>query len=218
MPFPTVANESITTTVQFALQLLDAVTSSGDLTGVVTVTSGAIEGEQKGSSGTFLFNGLKNGAQALAVSCGPSTPYYVPATINTTLPPQNPRWPAFPAITLANPTLPLGDPGQTAAYIAQRKQATLLPTNQYPFPVGSTLIRGTVTQGGNPLAGATVAEASGTDPAYTTGADGQFVIFVSSPPGTPQQVTLNVTVAGKAAGSGTVTVIRGLTVSVTIPL
>jgi hypothetical protein len=63
-----------------------------------------------------------------------------------------------------------------------------------------------------------VAEASGTDPAYTTGADGQFVIFISSPPGIPQQVTLNVTVAGKAAGSSTVTVIRGLTVSASIAL
>ncbi len=193
-------------------------TNSGELVGDVTVTSGDTEGKQKDSSGTFLFYGLKNGAQQLAVACGPYTPYYVPTTIGVTLPMPNGLWPAFPDVTLANPNLPLGDPGQTAAYMAQRKQATLLPTNQYPFPAGSTLIRGTVTQGGNPLGGATVAEASGADPGYTTGADGQFVIFVASPPAVPQQVTLNVTVAGKAAGSATVTVIRGLTVSVTINL
>jgi hypothetical protein len=218
MPFPTLPGEFITTTLQFALLLRDAVTNSGELVGDVTVTSGAIEGQQKNSAGTFLFYALKNGAQNFAVTCGLYTPYYVPTTIDVTLPMPNNLWPAFPDVTLANPSLPLGDPGQTAAYIAQRKQATLLPTNQYPFPAGSTLIRGTVTQGGSPLAGATIAEAGGTDPGYTTGADGQFVILVSSPPAIPQQVTLNVTVAGKAAGSATVTVIRGLTVSATINL
>ena len=216
MPFPTLAGESREVTLQFALLLLDGVTNSAELVGDVTVTSGPIEGQQKDTSGTFLFNGLKPGAQSLSVTCGPYTPYYLPTKIPVTIPMPNALWPAFPDVTLANPSLPLGDPGQTAAYKAQRQQATLLPTNQYPFLPGTTLIRGTVLHNNQPLAGATVAEASGTDPAYTTGADGQFVIFLSNPPGLPQQVTLNATAAGLANGSGNVTVIRGLTVSLTI--
>jgi hypothetical protein len=219
MPFPTFPPETRETTLQFALQLLDGVSNSGELRGDVTVTSGTsgpIDGTQVNSSGTFLFYDLKPGAQTLAVTSGPYTPYYLPAKINVTVPMPNALWPAFPDVTLADPTLLLSDPGQTPAYKAQRQQATLLPTNQYPFYPGTTLIRGTVLHGGVPVAAATVQEASGADLAYTTGADGQFVIFLSNPPGIPQQVTLNATAAGLPAGSGTVTVIRGLTVSVTI--
>jgi hypothetical protein len=216
MPFPTFPAESRETTLQFALLLRDGVTKSSELQGDVMVTSGTIEGQQKDSSGAFLFYDLKPGAQTLAVTSGPYTPYYLPAKIPVTVPMPNVLWPAFPDVTLADPTLPLGDSGQTAAYKAQRQQATLLPTNQYPFLPGMTLIRGTVLHGGVPLAAATVQEGSGTDPAYTTGADGQFVIFLSNPPGIPQQVTLNATAASLPAGSANVTVIRGLTVSVTI--
>jgi hypothetical protein len=218
MPFPTLQGESRELTVQFALLLLDGFTNSVELVGEVTVTSGTVNGEQKNSSGTFLFNGLKPGPQTFAVTCGTYTPYYLPTTIDVTVPMPNPLWPAFPDVTIANQTLPLGDPGQTAAYKAQRQQATLLPTTQYPFLPGTTLIRGTVLHGGQPLAGATVQEASGTDPAYTTGTDGQFVLFLSNPPGLPEQVTVNAMAAGLAAGSGTVTVIRGLTVSLTITM
>jgi hypothetical protein len=216
MPFPTLQGESRELEVQFALLLLDGVTNSGDLVGEVTVTSGTIGGEQKNSSGTFLFNGLKTGPLSFAVTCGIYTPYYLPTTINITLPMTNPLWPAYPDKNIANETLPLGDPGQTAAYIAQRQAATLLPTTQYPFLPGTTLIRGTVLHTGQPLAGATVQEASGSDPGYITSADGTFVLFLSNPPGLPEQVTVNATAAGLPAASGQVTVMRGLTVSLTI--
>ncbi len=216
MSFPTLQGESIEVTLQFALLLRDGFANSDQLQGRVTVASGTIDGEQKDSSGTFLFYDLKTGAQSLAVSSDPDTPYYLPKTIAVTLPMPSALWPAFPDVTLANPTLPLGDPGQTAAYKAQRQSATLLPANAYPFPAGTTLIRGTVLHGGVPLAAATVQQSGGTDPAYTTGADGQFVLFLSSPPGLPQEVTVNATAAGLAPGSATVTVIRGLTVSATI--
>jgi len=122
----------------------------------------------------------------------------------------------FPDVALADPTLPLGDPGQTAAYKAQRQAATLLPTNAYPFLAGATLIRGTIMSAGQPLANANVQQVGGIDPAYITGTDGQFVLFLANPPGLPTQVTVNAKHAGLADGNANVTVVRGLTVSVTI--
>jgi hypothetical protein len=216
MSFPTLQGESIEVTLQFALLLRDGFANSDQLVGNVTVASGTIDGQQKDSSGNFLFYDLKPGPQSFAVSSGPDTPYYLPTKIAVTVPMPSATWPAFPDVTLANPNLLLSDPGQTAAYKAQRQLATLLPTNAYPFPAGTTLIRGTVLQGGVPLAAATVQQAGGTDPAYTTGADGQFVLFLSSPPGLPQAVTVNSTAAGLPAGSASVTVTRGFTVSLTI--
>jgi hypothetical protein len=216
MAFPTLQAESVEVTLQFALLLRDGFANSDQLLGNVTVASGGIEGEQKDSSGTFLFYDLKPGPQSLTVSSNSDTPYYLPATIAVTVPMPSALWPAFPDVTLANPNLPLGDPGQTAAYKAQRQQATLLPTTAYPFPRDATLIRGMILHGGQPLAAATVQQTGGTDPAYTTGADGQFVLFLSSPPGLPQTVTVNAKHAGLADGNANVTVLRGLTVSVTI--
>jgi hypothetical protein len=216
MPFPTLQSESTEVKLQFALLLRDGLTNTGQLLGNVTVSSGTIVGRQKGYSGAFLFFDLKPGTQPLAVSSGPYTPYYLPTTIPVTVPMPSALWPAFPDVTLADPTLPLGDPGQTAAYKAQRQAATLLPTTSYPFPAGTTLIRGAVLHAGQPLAAATVQQASGSDPVYMTGADGQFVLFLANPPGLPTQVTVNATHAGLAAGTADVTVIRGLTVSVTI--
>ena len=217
MAFPSVQIDCIQRkTLQFALLMRDGFVDSDQLQGVVSVTSGIIAGQQKDSSGTFLFYALKPGPQALAVSSGQYTPYYRPTTINVTIPMPAPLWPAFPDMTLADPTLPLGDPGQTAAYKAQRQAATLLPTNSYPFPAGATLIRGTVLHAGQPVSGAIVQQAGGTDPAYITGADGQFVLFLSNPPGLPQQVTVNATAPPLPDGTAAVTVIRGLTVSATI--
>jgi hypothetical protein len=216
MSFPTLHGESLEITLQFALLLRDGFAGSDQLVGNVTVASGTIDGQQKDSSGAFLFYNLKPGPQSLEVSSAPDTPYYLPKQIPVTVPMPSALWPAFPDVTLANPSLPLGDPGQTAVYKAQRQSATLLPTNAYPFPEGATLIRGTVMHGGQPLGSAMVQQAGATDPAYITGADGQFVLFLSNPPGLPQQVTVNATHAGLAAGIANVTVIRGLTVSVTI--
>lgn len=218
MAFPTLQGESIEVTLQFALLLRDGFADSDRLLGNVTVASGAIDGARKDSSGAFLFYGLKAGLQSLAVSSDPDTPYYLPTAIPVTVPMPSALWPAFPDVTLADPSLPLGDPGQTAAYKAQRQLATLLPTNAYPFPAGTTLIRGTVMHAGQPLANATVQQAGGTDPAYTTGTDGQFVLFLANPPGLPQQVTVNAKLAGLVDGNKNVTVVRGLTVSTTITM
>jgi len=216
MPFPILAGETLEDTLQFAVQLRDGIADSDQLLGTVTVVSGDIAGQQKGASGTFLFYNLKPGPQTLAAASGEYTPYYLPAKIAVTVPMPAPLWPAFPDVTQADPNLPLGDPGQTAAFKAQRQAATLLPTTSYPFLAGATLIRGTVLHGNAPLAGATVQQAGGTDPAYTTGADGQFVLYLATPPGVPTQITVNATSAGLPSGSANVTVLRGLTVSVTI--
>jgi hypothetical protein len=214
MSFPSFQVDSTVVTLQFALLLRDGFANSDQLQGDVTAVSGTIDGEQKDSSGAFLFYDLKPGAQTIAVSSGTDTPYYLSATIKVTVPKPPALWPAFPDVTLANKALLLSDPAQTAEYILQRQAATLQPTTNYPFPAGSTLIRGTVLHGGLPLAGASVQQAGGTDPAYITGADGQFVLYSSSPPAIPQSVTVNAT-QGAFAGSAKVTVIRGLTVSAT---
>ena len=187
------------------------------------MTGGSIQGQQKDSSGTFLFFALQPGAQSLSVSSGPDTPYYLPATVAITIPvlnppPLPPTFLAFPDIGLADPTLPLGDPGQTPAYIAQRKAATLLPATAYPFPEGTTLIRGTVRHAGNPEPNATVQQVGSTDPAYVTAGDGQFVLFWKDAPGVPQTVTVNVKHAALADANVNVTVVRGQTVSVTVDM
>lgn len=218
MPFPITQGEWFRDDLQFALLLRDGVADSDQLLGSVTVTSGNVIGQQKNASGAFLFYSLKPGPQNLTVTSGPYTPYYLPATIPVNVPMPNVLWPAFPDVTAADPTLPLGDPGQTAAYKAQRQSATLLPTNSYPFLAGSTLIRGTVMHAGLPLMGATVQQTGGTDPSYKTAADGQFVLFLSNPPGIPTQVTVTATYPGLADGTANVTVLRGLTVSVTITM
>jgi len=216
MPFPVLQGESVIVTLQFALLLRDGFADTDQLLGEVSVKAGGIAGKQKGSSGAFLFYTLKAGPQAFSVGSSPDTPYYRPAVINVTLPMPAALWPAFPDVTLADPTLPLGDPGQTAAYKAQRQSVTLLPTNSYPFLAGTTLIRGTVTHNNQPLAGATVQQAAGTDPSYVTGVDGQFVLFMSNPPGVPTPVTVTATHAALPPATVNVTVIRGLTVPVTI--
>jgi hypothetical protein len=218
MPFPVHQPESIQVTLQFALLLRDGFASSDQLLGDVQVSCGAIDGRRKDASGAFLFFDLAPGACRFNVTSDLDTPYYQPTALNINVPMPSPAWPAFPDRTLADPTLPLGDPGQTAAYQAQRAQATLLPTTAYPFPAGATLVRGTIQHGGQPLPAATVQQQGSTDPAYTTASDGQFVLFVSNPPAVPQQITVNATHPGLAGGNVTVTIVRGLTVSTTINL
>src|SRR5262245_48017106 len=138
MPFPITQGEWLADSLQFALLLRDGFADSDQLLGDVSVNSGAIAGQQKGSSGAFLFYSLNPGLQSFAVSSGPYTPYYLPLTIPVTVPMPAALWPAYPDVTTANQDLPLGDPGQTAIYKAQRQAATLLPTNEYPFPEGAT--------------------------------------------------------------------------------
>lgn len=220
MSFPTLAGESIDVTLQFALLLRDGFADSDQLLGTVSVTAGSIQGQPNRDGNAFLFYNLKTGPQSFSISSGPDTPYYLAKAINLniTSPMPSPLWPAYPDITKADPTLPLGDPNQPAIYKTQRLNATLLPSNSYPFPSGSTLIRGTVTHGGIFLAGATVQQTGGTDPAYVTGADGQFVLFLKSPPSLPNKVTVTAKSAGLPDGQTDVTVLRGLSVSTTIAM
>lgn len=225
MPFPTLEGETLDTTLQFALVLRDAFADSELLLGDVWVQAGNIVGERKEHSGVFLFYDLNPGPQVLEVKSADDTPYYVAMNVAVTIPVTQPPppapvfpWPAFPDIRLADQTLPLRDPGQTAAYKTQRAAATLLPTVAYPFPGNATLIRGTVEHLGNKLADATVQQTGGTAPAYTTDAYGQFVLFLKDAPGIPQAVTVNAKHAGLADANVHVTVKRGLTVSVTIAM
>jgi hypothetical protein len=218
MPFRVNAAEITQVNLQFALLLRDGFSQSDELLGDVTVSCGAIEGRRKDSSGAFLFFGLKPGPLVFTVASDPYTPYYLPTQIATNVPMPSALWPAFPDQTVANPNLPLGDAGQTAAYKAQRQQASLLPAAQYPFPGGATLIRGTVRHGGAPLSAATVQQAGGIDVPYTTGADGQFVLFVTQPLSLPQPITVNAKHAGLADGNVNVTVLRGQSVSMSIDL
>jgi hypothetical protein len=211
-------------TLQFALLLRDGFADSDELLGVVTVTGGNITGQRKNSTGTFLFYGLKPGAQHLAVSSDAETPYYLSAKVGIQIPVPDPPppvpflWPAFPDIRLADPTLPLGDAGQKAAYKTQRAAASLSPSIAYPFPEGATLIRGRVTHAGGPWAGASVQQAGSADPGYVTDTEGQFVLYWHDAPATPKAVTLNLKATGLPDKSAAVTVMRGLTVSITIDM
>jgi hypothetical protein len=144
---------------------------------------------QKVPSATFLFVGLPDGAHTIQTR----SPYYQPRDIMITLPMPVPRWPAFPDVTLANEDLPLQSPNQPAAYRAQRRLATLLPTTSYPFPGDATLVRGSVRYAGNGLAGATVRRVGGDGPEYVTEVDGGFVLFFFDIPRGGQLVTLQAT-------------------------
>ena len=77
-------------TLQFALLLRDGFADSDELLGVVTVTGGNITGQRKNSTGTFLFYGLKPGAQHLAVSSDAETPYYLSAKVGIQIPVPDP--------------------------------------------------------------------------------------------------------------------------------
>jgi hypothetical protein len=211
--------------LQFALLLRDGFADSDQLLGDVVVTGGTIRGQQKDSSGTFLFYGLNPGSQSLSVSSGQDTPYYLPTNVAITIPVPPPPppvptflWPAFPDIRLADPNLPLRDPGQKPAYITQRQASTLLPSTGYPFPEGTTLIRGIIRHGAQPLTGAVVQRVGGSDPAYTTDKDGQFVLYWKDAPGIPKAVTVNAKFGGRPDANTSVTVMRGLTASLTIDM
>jgi hypothetical protein len=148
--------------------------------------------------------------------------YYLPADISITVadlpvtaPVQQPIWPSFPDINLADNTKPLDDPTQSPAYLAQRLAATLQPSTAYPFPAGSTLVRGTVYANGQPLAGAMV-QSSSAQLSYLTGADGGFVLFFTQISGLDQTVTLQATHALHPAVQQTTDVHRGMTVTTNI--
>lgn len=205
--------------VQFAVLLRDQFADSDDLLGQIEVRASDVVAYRKGMSGLFWFQSVTPGVQDLSVQSLEQPPYYLPATISLTIPNPPPPapaarnpWPAYPDISLADLNLPLGDPGQPAAYRKERADVTLSPTVAYPFPEGATLIRGTVTHAGQALAEATVTLAGSVDPAYKTASDGEFVLYWKDAPGVPKEVTLHVTAPNLQAKDQPVTIRRGLTV------
>lgn len=173
------------------LLLRDAVTRRDRLFGEVSVGFAGlpIEPFQKQPEAAYFFHGIAPGAYTLEVRSSADTPYYQPVDIPIVVPMPEPLWPAFPNHLLADQSLALGDPGQPAAFRAQRQAATLQPTTAYPFPAQATLARGTVRTGGNPLAGARVRLLAGSLD-YTTGDDGEYVLFFTQISGVGETVIL----------------------------
>ena len=205
--------ETSSVQVTFVLELYDGFTGQANLAGTVAAQiAGHETGWLKPAASQFVFFTLAAGNYTVNVTSGSLTPYYLPTAIPITVPAPGALWPAFPDRTLADPTKLLNDPTQTAAYLAQRAQATLAPTTQYQFPPGASLVRGSVTSAGAPLAGAQVSLVGGTQ-SYVTGADGQYVLFFSSVTGTGQSVTLQAVCPPHPTQTITVTLLRGMTVS-----
>jgi hypothetical protein len=182
---------------------------------------------QKTPEATYLFFGLLPGAYTLQVRSNESSPdqkppYYLPADLSVNVadlsavePIQKPIWPAFPDINLADETKPLDDPTQPENYRVQRRSATLQPSTAYPFPAGSTLVRGTVFANGAPLAKAKV-QRIGDDLSYPTGDDGGFVLFLNRASGIGETITLQATHALHPTVQQKTDVHRGMTVATNI--
>lgn len=163
--------------LDLAVLLFDAYTGARQLLGSPTVSlagSSATPYRKPGES-TYLFFGVPAGSYTVQVRSPADRPYYLPADIPVTLPMPDPLWPAVPDASLADPSKPLDDPTQPAAYRAQRALAGMVPATAYPYPAGATLVRGAVTSGGAPLLGATVLDLGG-GASYVTGADGMYAL------------------------------------------
>jgi hypothetical protein len=179
---------------------------------------------RKTPQATFLFLGLFPGAYIAQVRSNvdvpdQTPPYYLPADVLVSVavlpvavPIQKPIWPAFPDINLADGAKPLNDPTQPEAYRAQLLAATLQPSTAYPFPAGSTLVRGTVLANGAPLAGVTL-QRVGDDLQYPTGDDGGFVLFFTNISGIGETITLQATHALHPTVQQTIGIHRGMTVA-----
>jgi len=219
MAFPLSFQETRNATCKLAVFLSDAFTGRNSLSGTVNakIAGQSVPFAKPGES-TWIFFALPDGAYNVTVTSDTDTPYYVPVTIPVTLPVAHPLWPGFPDQGLADPNLLLDDSGQPAAYRDQRTLAALKPTVSYPFPSGTTLVRGRVLAGGTPLAGATVLVDGGTQISYVTGADGQYVIFFDRPTGMTQSVNLRVQHAAKPDVVTAVNVERGRTLNLDIAM
>jgi hypothetical protein len=212
MALRTLYTETFDTRCGVALQLVDAFSRLPRLEGAVTVKIANMRPPAvRPGEATFVFLDLANGAYQVQVASAPETPYYLPVAIPVTVPMTSPLWPAFPDLAIADRTLPLDDAAQPAAYRTQRALATLHPAVGYPFPPDATLVRGSVTAGGQPLQGATVSQVGSTVLPYTTGPAGEFVIFFSRPQGMAQNVTLRASHPAKPPVDAAVTVKRGST-------
>jgi hypothetical protein len=159
------------------------------------------------SDATFLFFDLQPGSYTVEVR----SPYYVAVDVTAAVPQTDPKWPAFPDIALADESLPLDAPAQPAAYRAQRSAATLHASVRYPFPRGTTLVRGVVRGSGQVLAGASVRR-QGDPSAALTDAAGEYVLFFTDLAGSGQTVTLEASHPLHTTVTAPVDVVRGFTV------
>ncbi len=203
--------ETRTLNLELALLLADGVTGRDELLGTVTVDAG--NGEvpiQKYPAGTFLFFRLGAGAQTLKVRSAEGI--YLPVDIAVTIPMPAPLWPAYPDRTLADVTKSLDDPSQPAAYKSQRAAAMLMPSIQYPFASGMTVMRGVVSHAGVPLNGATVRRV-GDAGAYVTGAGGEYVLWFTSVAGMSETITVRASHVSQPDTDVSVTLSRGMTVT-----
>ena len=218
MSFPIGPLEASVTKLSFALLLRDNLTFADALAGEVGVTAGARTGQRKGTTGAFLFFSLENGPISLSVRSKPNTPYYLPTDIPVTIPMPSVGWPAFPDITLADPSLDLWDPRQPPAYRTQFLQACLAPSIAYPFDSGATLVRGAVTDSATKkaLADVTVSDSTGATLPYVTSADGQFVLVFQQPPALPTPVTIRAQLPGQPDVDAQVILRRAATVTLQI--
>lgn len=141
--------------------------------------------------GTYIFSSLPAGANTLTIVSNQQPPLYQPVTIQVNIPPPNPKSPVV--------------------------SATLNPTTSYPFPPTATLVRGYVLSNNSPVAGVLVS-APGAGMNYTTGKDGEYVLFFASLTGMSQSITVTATPPGGAAKSVAVQVQRATTVSLAITL
>jgi hypothetical protein len=173
----------------------------------VRVAGRSIVPRRRESDATFLFLGLPPGTHTFQVR----SPYYEPRDLALAMPRPDPRWPAFPDVTLADESLPLESPAQPAAYRAQRALVGLQPSVRYPFPGGATLVRGVVRSGGQALRDATV-HRQGDPIASTTEASGGYVLFFTDIAANGQTVMLEAAHPLHATVTAPVTVVRGLTV------
>lgn len=219
MPFATSYREAYQVQLAFALLLRDRYAESDELLGDVMVKSNDAPAMRKtGTSGCFVFLNLNPGAHTLKVTTGPWTQFYRPVSIPVNVPAPPSKWPAYPDIALANPDLRLSDPAQPAPFRNQFTLASLLPTTQYPFGAGATLVRGRITSAGVPLANASVFTVGGDEIPYVTGASGEFVLFFEQSSGVPQTVTVRATHAGKPDTDLGVPVVRGATATADIDM
>jgi hypothetical protein len=203
--------------VDFGLLLTDAFTKAPGWQGALRVgVRGMPETAPylpitKREQGAFLFHELPAGNYTFQARSDPDTPYYEPVDFVVALPFGTPRWPVFPNIALADPTLPLDAPAQPAAYRMQRAQAALQPTTAYPFPADATLLRGMVTTGGNPLPAAAVVR-NADKASVVTNKVGEYVLNFPIVAGLKQIFALTVSHPAHGAANFLVEIARESTV------
>ncbi len=224
--------------IVFALMLSDRFTETNELAGRTTVrianqpvVKPFLPVQQQGQA-TFFFFDLPPAPYTLQIRSNqagriddPNHPqadeppyylnepaYYFNVDVPIAFPLAHDLWPAFPDLLSAAQDKPLDDPTQPLPFRQQRTKVALQPTTAYPFPIGATLVRGTVLVNGLPVANARVGRV-GDDLEYRTGPDGQFVLFFNKVNGAGEDITLRAKHAPQPDKDQPVTIRRGMTVA-----